>query len=154
MIGRLRAAPGPARLEEAMRVRGVWNVDRAQAALNVFGGAAFAVGSLLFLNSALQRWGIVLFVVGSFGMFAGALAVWNERYAPRRHHPTANAQDAGYIAGYESGAGTRYDVAAAPLTPAHASAPATVTLPVATHAPASVTSPAAPGSRPATPRGD
>lgn len=123
MIGRLRAGPEPAPVEEAMRVHGVWNVDRAQAALNVFGGAAFAVGSLLFLNSALERWGIVLFVVGSFGMFVGALAVWHERYGPRRlpgRHPGRH--------------------------PAATQA--------ATHAPEPVTSPAAPGSRPATLRGD
>ena len=71
-----------------MRVPGVWDVDRAQAALNVFGGATFAVGSLLFLNSALVRLGIAFFVVGSFAMLAGALAVWNQRYAPGR--PTAD----------------------------------------------------------------
>ncbi len=91
MIGRLRAGPASAQVEEAMRVHGVWNVDRAQAALNVFGGAAFAVGSLFFLNSALQRLGIALFVVGSFGMLFGALAVWNERYAPRRERRAALA---------------------------------------------------------------
>ena len=110
-----------------MRVRGVWNVDRAQAALNVFGGAAFAVGSLLFLNSALERLGVALFVAGSFGMLVGALAVWNERYAPRRRDrpPVVAVPDTGPAAA----------LAAAPLA-------------------APLTSPAAPDSRPATPPGD
>jgi VanZ family protein len=107
-----------------MRVPGVWDADRAQAALNVFGGAAFAVGSLLFLNSALVRLGIAFFVVGSFAMLAGALAVWNQRYAPGRPPRTA-------------------DVSALTLEPA---AVATV--------PGVVTSAAAPGTRPADPPGD
>ena len=141
MIGRLRAGSVPAPVEEAMRMRGVWNVDRAQAALNVFGGAAFAAGSLLFLNSALERLGVALFVAGSFGMLVGALAVWNERYAPRRHRPTQAALDVAPVV--------------APVV-ARVAAPvaATVTVPVATRAPASVTSPAAPDTRPATPPGD
>ncbi len=107
-----------------MRVPGVWDVDRAQAALNVFGGATFAVGSLLFLNSALVRLGIAFFVVGSFAMLAGALAVWNQRYAPGR---TA-------------------DGSALTLEPAAQTVAATV--------PGIVTSAAAPGSRPADPLGD
>jgi|GEM_PF-4447921 len=124
-----------------MRMRGVWNAERAQAALNIFGGAAFAVGSLLFLNSALERLGLVLFAAGSFGMFVGALAVWNERYAPRRHRPTPVVREAAPVA--------------VPVTvPVAVPAAATVTLPVAAHAPATVTSPAAPGTRPATPPGD
>jgi hypothetical protein len=111
-----------------MRVPGVWDADRAQAALNVFGGAAFAVGSLLFLNSALVRLGIAFFVVGSFAMLAGALAVWNQRYAPGRRTRTA---DGSVLA----------------LEPAAVQA---VAVPVAVP----VTSPAAPGSRPADPPGD
>jgi len=64
-----------------LRIGGVWDADRVQAGLNVLGGLAFAAGSLLFLDSSLMRFGVVLFVMGSFAMAFGALAVWRQRYA-------------------------------------------------------------------------
>ena len=80
-----------------MRERGVWDAERSQAALNVFGGAAFSIGSLLFLDSALVRLGVALFVLGSFAMLLGAVAVWQERYAPRRGRRLADPA-AAYLA--------------------------------------------------------
>ena len=83
-----------------MRERGVWDAERVQAALNVFGGATFSVGSLLFLDSALVRLGVAFFVLGSFGMLFGALAVWHVRYAPRRQRrPAAEPVDSGLSGG-------------------------------------------------------
>lgn len=67
-----------------MRGRRVWDADRLQAAVNVVGGAAFAIGSVLFLDPALVRLGVGFFIVGSFAMLLGALTVWRQRYAPRR----------------------------------------------------------------------
>lgn len=64
------------------RVR--WDADRLQAALNVLGGVAFLAGSLLFLDPSLMRLGIGLFVLGSFSMAVGAVAVWRQRYAVGR----------------------------------------------------------------------
>lgn len=58
-----------------------WDADRVQAALNVLGGAAFVLGSVLFMVPAGFAPGIALFLLGSVAMFAGSLAVWRERYA-------------------------------------------------------------------------
>jgi len=63
--------------------RAVRDAERLQAALNVLGGLAFSAGSLLFLDSSLMRVGAVLFVLGSFAMAGGALAVWRQRYGRR-----------------------------------------------------------------------
>lgn len=78
--------PGP-RPEASRRIPrdpGAWDAERAQAALNVLGGVAFSFGSLLFLDRALMPVGIGLFVLGSFAMAAGAIAVWRQRYARPR----------------------------------------------------------------------
>lgn len=149
MVRRLRVGSEPAPVEVAMRVRGVWDVDRAQAALNIFGGAAFAVGSLLFLNSALVQLGIAFFVAGSFGMLAGAVVVWNERYAPRGRPGSAPPDAVLALEPVASEFVTEFvpEPLSEPLT-------AAVTAPVPAAVTSAVTSPAEPGSRPATPPGD
>ena len=139
-----------------MRGRSVWDADRLQAALNVFGGAAFAFGSLLFFDSALQRLGMAFFVLGSLAMLFGAMAVWQQRYAvPRRELRRARAARAAarslapepvldYAGVLPLAPGAMTGYAADALSPDARSALAGEGL----------TSPAEPGSSPGSPRGD
>ncbi len=89
-----RAVLGREVLSRIVRMRGAWDAERLQAALNVVGGVAFLAGSLLFLDRSLMRLGIGLFVLGSFAMAVGAVAVWRQRYAaPRRPAAGTGAAD-------------------------------------------------------------
>lgn len=111
-----------------MRERRVWDVDRLQAELNVLGGVAFSAGSLLLFDRALSRWGVVLFVLGSFAMLGGALAVWRARYGRRSRPPQERREGAAAASVTATPAGP--DTSA--VTPVATPVTTPVSMPVAT----------------------